>query len=147
MEELSIANERLKTACNNRERDFNALIKKLDDKENSLKERLDELTKKRLNPDHVNFEVADGDLVEVNAGGKIVAAKRSTLTQFEGTKFEALFSGHWDKKLQRDGNGRIFWTSILLAFRRLWIISVRWQFRQWTTLLVIRVLTMSTSTL
>ena len=108
MEELSIANERLKTACNNRERDCNALIKKLDDKESSLKERLNELTKKRLNPDHVNFEVADGDLVEVNAGGKIVAAKRSTLTQFEGTKFEALFSGRWDKKLQRDSNRRIF---------------------------------------
>ncbi|KAL7547270.1 hypothetical protein ACHAWF_010591 [Thalassiosira exigua] len=48
------------------------------------------------------------DLIEINAGGKVVAAKRSTLTQQMGTRFEALFGGRWDKKLARDGGGRIF---------------------------------------
>jgi hypothetical protein len=46
--------------------------------------------------------------VEVNAVGKIVVAKRSTLTQIQGTKFEAIFSGRWDKKLLHDNHGRIF---------------------------------------
>ncbi|KAL3762250.1 hypothetical protein ACHAW5_007199 [Stephanodiscus triporus] len=45
---------------------------------------------------------------EVNAGGRIVVAKRSTLTQIQGTRLEALFCGRWDKKLLRDSHGRIF---------------------------------------
>ena len=97
------------------------------------------------------MDAKDDDLIEVNAGGKIISAKRCTLTQLKGTRFEgeyiyvvnikiscacnvmlciclhlypnillpriytkntqsfhiysALFSGRWDKKLQRDGNG------------------------------------------
>ena len=52
--------------------------------------------------------VRDDDVVEINAGGKIIAARRNTLCQLTGTRLEALFSGRWDKKLQRDGSGRIF---------------------------------------
>jgi hypothetical protein len=44
-------------------------------------------------------DVADDDLLEVNAGGEIVVAKQSTLIQFTGTRLEALFRGRWDKKL------------------------------------------------
>lgn len=79
-------------------------------------------------------DVSSEDLVEINAGGKIIIARRSTLTQMKGTRLEALFSGRWDKRqvhlllvcwtkqcqysqlpttqyhrrLQRDGKGRIF---------------------------------------
>lgn len=48
-----------------------------------------------------NLDAKDEDLVHVNVGGKIVIAKRSTLTQIVGSKLEALFSGRWDKKPQR----------------------------------------------
>ena len=55
-----------------------------------------------------NLNAADDDLVEINAGGKLIVAKRSTLTQIQGSWMEALFSGRWDKKLMWDSHGRIF---------------------------------------
>ena len=53
----------------------------------------------------------------MNAGGKIVSARRGVLCQLKGTRFEALFSGRWDKKLHRDGSGRIFLDVNPTAFR------------------------------
>jgi len=110
MEQLNISNKRLKTAHGDRERDYKAQIEKLDSKEEELLKRLSDLDKKKLETAEANGNVdaADDDIVEINAGGKIIAAKRSTLTQLKGTRLEALFSGRWDKKLQRDSNGRIF---------------------------------------
>ena len=110
MEELTIVNARLKTARDSHEQDYKAQITKFDNKLNSLNERLNELNKNKLETTEANRNVdaADDDLVEINAGGKNIAAKRSTLTQLKGTRFEALFSGRWDKELQRDSNGRIF---------------------------------------
>jgi hypothetical protein len=55
-----------------------------------------------------NIDAADEDLVEVNTGGKIVVAKLSTLTQIQGTNFDATFSGRCDKTLLRDSHGLIF---------------------------------------
>ena len=46
--------------------------------------------------------------MEINAGGKNVSARRGVLCQLKGTKFEAIFSGRWDKKLLKDSSGRIF---------------------------------------
>ena len=57
---------------------------------------------------HGNLAAADEDLVEVNAGGKVIVDKRSILTQIQGTRSEALFSRHCNKMLQWDRNGRIF---------------------------------------
>mmetsp|Transcript_14090 Transcript_14090/g.25676 ORF Transcript_14090/g.25676 Transcript_14090/m.25676 type:complete len:619 (+) Transcript_14090:91-1947(+) len=110
MDKLSIANTRLKTARDNHEQEYETQLKKLDIKQTSLTERLNELNDKKREVANVNGDedATDEDLVEVNAGGNIIAAKRSTLTQLNGTRLEALFSGRWDKKLQRDSNGRIF---------------------------------------
>ncbi|KAL7552051.1 hypothetical protein ACHAWF_015682 [Thalassiosira exigua] len=108
MEQLGIANHNLKAAFEKSYRDCEATMAKFDNKENDLKERLKQLNEKKSDRTHANLDAADDDLVEVNAGGKVVAAKRSTLTQLKGTRLEALFSGRWDKALQRDGNGRIF---------------------------------------
>ena len=36
-----------------------------------------------------NLIVANDDLIEINAGGKIIVAKRSTLTQILGSRMEA----------------------------------------------------------
>eukprot|EP00984_Skeletonema_dohrnii_P017700 scaffold8135_cov127-Skeletonema_dohrnii-CCMP3373.AAC.2 len=108
---LDKANAKLKAAHDNRERDYAAEIKRLDDKEEELLIRLSKLEeqKEKVATEHGEAEdVSDDDLIEINAGGKIIAAKRGTLCQLKGTRLEALFSGRWDKKLQRDSSGRIF---------------------------------------
>mmetsp|Transcript_2677 Transcript_2677/g.4141 ORF Transcript_2677/g.4141 Transcript_2677/m.4141 type:complete len:596 (+) Transcript_2677:98-1885(+) len=110
MEQLSIANQNIKTAHDDHERDYKKQIGKLNCKEEELLKRLSDLDKKKLETAEANGRVdaADDDIVEINAGGKIIAAKRSTLTQLKGSRLEALFSGRWDKKLQKDSTGRIF---------------------------------------
>jgi len=110
MEQISNASKKLKTAHDNIERDYKAQIDKFSSKEEDLLTRLSDLDKRKLENAEANGNVdaADDDVVEINAGGKVVTAKRSTLTQLKGTRLKALFSGRWDKKLQRDSNGRIF---------------------------------------
>ena len=76
-----------------------------------LLERLQEFEEQKRNSSAVGVGteyIRNDDVVEINAGGKIIAARRGTLCQLKGTRFEALFSGRWNKKLQRDSNGRIF---------------------------------------
>ena len=109
MEGLGVARKRLKTAHDNQERDYNETISELGERESRLEERYDELKRKEreIIQANGNLDAADDDLVEINAGGRVVA-KRSTLTQIRGTRLEALFSGRWDKTLQRDSHGRIF---------------------------------------
>ncbi|KAL7546934.1 hypothetical protein ACHAWF_010264 [Thalassiosira exigua] len=110
MEQLKEANKRLKTAHDDRERDYKTELDKLDSKEEELSKRLGDLNKRKLEIAQANGNeyAADDDLVEINAGGKVITAKRCTLTQLKGTMLESLFSGRWDKKLQRDCRGRIF---------------------------------------
>ncbi|KAL7544862.1 hypothetical protein ACHAWF_008226 [Thalassiosira exigua] len=108
MEQLSIANARLKSVKDEVEKDYESLTAELDSQEPSLKKRLEVLNQKKFDSSHANLDARQDDLVEVNAGGKIILAKRSTLTQVKETRFEALFSGRWDKMLERDHSGRIF---------------------------------------
>ena len=107
---LDEANAKLKAAHEKKERDYAAEIKKLDDKEEELRLRLSKLEEKKekVAADYGETEVSDDDLIEVNAGGKIVSARRGVLCQLKGKRLEALFSGRWEKKLQRDGSSRIF---------------------------------------
>ncbi|KAL7524769.1 hypothetical protein ACHAWF_001078, partial [Thalassiosira exigua] len=85
-------------------------LDKLDSKEEELSKRLSDLNKRKLETAQANGNehAADDDLVEINAGGKVITAKRCTLTQLKGTMLQSLFSGRWDKRLQRDSRGRIF---------------------------------------
>lgn len=102
---LDKANAKLKSAHDDKEHNHASEIKKLDDKEKELLGRLTKLEeeKEKVATDHVETEdVSDDDLIEINAGGKIIAVKRGTLCQLRGTRLEALFSRRWDKKLQRD---------------------------------------------
>ena len=109
MDELTVARKRLKVAQDNLLEDLDKEISALDEAENGLKERLHQLNQKKheISQLNGNIDAADDDLVEVNAGGKNIVAKRSTLIQIQGTRLEALFSGRWDKNLSRDGHGRI----------------------------------------
>jgi len=108
--------ERLNSAINSlniseNDPDYATEINKLKEVEEQLLDRLQELEERKRNSSAVydgSEYVRDDDVVEINAGGKIIAARRGTLCQLKGTRLEALFSGRWEKKLQRDGSGRIF---------------------------------------
>jgi hypothetical protein len=102
-------NERLNAARDSFDRDYNERIAVLNQKEDRLKQRLYELNRKKHETSQATgtLDAADDDLLEVNAGGKIIVVKRSTLTQMRDTRLETLFSGRWDKKLLRDSHGHI----------------------------------------
>ena len=112
MDVLDKANKNLKTALDDF-RDYAAIhINKLEEKEKQLLDRFSQLDEEKLKmaTAHGNVDVSADDFLEINAGGKIIAVKRATLTQLRGSRLEALFSGCWEKKLGRDSSGRIFWT-------------------------------------
>ena len=96
---------------NEHDHHYAAEINKLKEAEEQLLNRLQEFEERKRNsaavPDGSEY-VRDDDVVEINAGGRIIAARRSTLCQLKGTRLEALFSGRWDKALCRDSSGRIF---------------------------------------
>lgn len=110
MDKLTAANEGLAAAHESRERDYKLEIGKLDEMEKKLLDRIKLLNEAKLKVAQTSgdVDVSGEDLVEINAGGKAISVTRSTLTQFKGTRLEALFSGRWDKKLIRDDAGRIF---------------------------------------
>ena len=110
MDEINASNKRIKTARESHVQDLDDLISALDKRETLLNERVQALDHKKhdIAQANGNLDAADDDLIDINAGGKIIVAKRSTLTQIQGSRMEALFSGRWDKKLMRDGHGKIF---------------------------------------
>jgi hypothetical protein len=110
LDDLDEANKRIKTACDEIDRERAIQINKLEAKEKQLLDRLNKLDEKKLKlaTDNGNIDVSADDFIEINAGGKVIAVKRATMTQLRGTRLEALFSGRWDKKLVRDSSGRIF---------------------------------------
>ena len=111
MEDVELAKKKLDDCWSNHEAEFKRELQRLDDAEELLHQRAKDLKAKKTKALEINGstqEISGEDLVEINAGGKVVTARRSTLTQMKGTRLEALFSGRWDKKLQRDNSGRIF---------------------------------------
>jgi hypothetical protein len=106
LDDLDEANKRIKTACDEIDRERAIQINKLEAKEKQLLDRLNKLDEKKLKlaTDNGNIDVTADDFIEINAGGKVIAVKRATMTQLRGTRLEALFSGRWDKKLVRDSS-------------------------------------------
>lgn len=104
------ASKKLEDAIRLRDLEYQTHLNQLDRAEKRIVERFQSLESKRASiyEAYGNTNASPDDLMEINAGGKIIAAKRSTLTQIKGTRLEALFSGRWEKKLQRDKAGRIF---------------------------------------
>jgi hypothetical protein len=49
----------------------------------------------------INIAAADDDVIEIDAGGKIIRALRSTLTLAPDTMFTFMFSGRWEESLKR----------------------------------------------
>jgi len=114
-DKLERANKRLKQARD----DLDKHLAKAHAEETRLKDKLRNLSerKRQCATTNGNLDVGDDDLIEINAGGKIIAAKRGVLCQFKGTNLETLFCGRWENKLQRDGSGRIFLDVNPKAFR------------------------------
>ncbi len=110
IKELDQANEKLKTVLAEMDKERAVQVETLQEKEDQLLERLSKLEEEKVKTAAANgsVDVSDDDFLEINAGGKIIAVKRATLTQLHGTRMEAVFSGRWDEKLIRDGSGRIF---------------------------------------
>jgi hypothetical protein len=111
MDEVEKAKDKLANCWAQHEAEYTEELKRLDEAEQALHRRLKELNlekSKALENNGSPQEVSNEDLVEINAGGKIIVARRAALTQMKGTRLEALFSGKWDKRLHRDGKNRIF---------------------------------------
>ncbi len=110
MEQLERAKKKLKSAHEKLELDYTKHTNEQDEFETKLLERIRILEKKKdaAAAEYSLPDANDNDRVEINAGGKIIAARRGVLCQLKGTKFEALFSGRWEKKLLKDSSGRIF---------------------------------------
>jgi hypothetical protein len=111
-EELVVANEQLEAARDTVEKDYNDVLTKICIEEKALDDRLEELSKKMdaTTEKYGDIHASGDDILEINAGGKIIVTERSILTQPRtiGTRLYALFSGRYDKVLQRDVNGLIF---------------------------------------
>ena len=119
MDQLERAEEALTAARNDHESAYAAEVKKLDDVKKKLLKRRHDLNEKKRQcaADYGGDHVSDDDLIDVNAGGKIVTARCGVLCQLKSTRLDALFSGRWDKKMLRDSSGRIFLDVNPKAFR------------------------------
>ena len=109
-DDLYRADEQLKAARQKHEVQYAKEVTKLENEGKLVLNRFNKLEEKEVEAAAKNGddEVSDDDIIEINAGGKIMSARRGTLTQWKGTRLEALFSGRWEKTLLRDSSGRVF---------------------------------------
>ena len=84
------SNKQLKLAVQARDLDYKRYMNQLDLAEQSIKERFHSLEAKKASiiEAHGDGNACGADLLEINAGGKIIVAKRSTLTQLKGSRLE-----------------------------------------------------------
>mmetsp|Transcript_13412 Transcript_13412/g.29127 ORF Transcript_13412/g.29127 Transcript_13412/m.29127 type:complete len:744 (+) Transcript_13412:162-2393(+) len=110
MEEVQSASKRLKTELARSDIELQTFVEQLDRAQERTEERYRLLQSKKTTNDesHGDPNALEDDVIEINAGGKIIAAKRGTLCQIKGSHLGAIFSGRWDNKLQSDNSGRIF---------------------------------------
>jgi len=50
----------------------------------------------------------DGDVIEINVGGRHFTTKRSTITQVEGSLLASIFSGRWEGSHDKSQDGCVF---------------------------------------
>ena len=110
LDELERSTKRLKSTVDEHQTSLATEIQKLDNKEKRVRGKLHSIEEKKQKyaTEYGTLDVKDDDVIEINAGGKIIAARRGTLCQLKGTRMEGLFCGRWEKKLLRDSSGRIF---------------------------------------
>ena len=103
--------KKIEAAREESERDYAAEIKKIEDKEKELISRIRELEEEKLKAAAKNGnvdDVSDDDLIEINAGGRIIVLQRGLCCQDKLSTFGVLFGGRWEKRLPKDDSGRVF---------------------------------------
>jgi hypothetical protein len=78
-------------------------VKQMEEEKDKLQNEIDTMNS-IVGPSASNDDV----IIEINAGGKIISALRSTLTLAPDTMFTYMFSGRWEESMKRDGNGRVY---------------------------------------
>eukprot|EP00957_Ditylum_brightwellii_P024729 1868091-Ditylum_brightwellii.AAC.1 len=78
-----------------------------------------EIKKANLAAKHGDTTADESDLIQINEGGRVITARRGTLTYQKGTMIEALFGGRWGKEIHRDGFGHIFLDANPECFQRI----------------------------
>ena len=93
LQQIDNTNTQLDEAIKQRDIEYQTHVDKLNCAEQSIRERFYQLAAKK---DSIIEEYGDkfaneADLVDINAGGKVITAKRSTLTQMKGTRLEGTY--------------------------------------------------------
>mmetsp|Transcript_65249 Transcript_65249/g.72879 ORF Transcript_65249/g.72879 Transcript_65249/m.72879 type:complete len:353 (-) Transcript_65249:77-1135(-) len=81
-------------------------MKLMEDKKDKLQKEIDTMNSVIAAAAAAN--ISGDEIIEINAGGKIISVFRSTLTLASDTVFAYMFSGRWEGSLKRDSNGRVF---------------------------------------
>ena len=112
MESTKNANEHMKTALGDHDQECKTQTSELslNNREKRFLHQLKNLNEKKLEAyqTYSNANITDEDVIDLNVGVIIIAANQIALAQVKGSRLETLFSGHWDKKLQRDHVGHTF---------------------------------------
>ena len=90
LQQIESTNTQLDEAIKQRDIEYQIHVDKLNRAEKEIKERFHLLAAKKtsISEAHGNKFSCEADLIEINAGGKVITAKRSTLTQLKDTRLE-----------------------------------------------------------
>ena len=93
LQHIESTNIQLDGAIKQRDIEYQIHVDKLDRAEKEIKERFHLLAAKKTSiiEAHGNKFSCEADLIEINAGGKVIMAKRSTLTQLKDTRLEGTY--------------------------------------------------------
>ena len=93
LQQIESTNTQLDEAIKQRDMEYQMHVDKLNHAENAIKERFNLLAAKKTSiiEAHGNKFSCEADLIEINAGGKVIMAKRSTLTQLKDTRLEGTY--------------------------------------------------------
>lgn len=121
IEKIEAAKLDLAAALERRDAEYQSFVERLNGAEATIIERLRfaHSRKSSVASEHGNPHASADDLLEINAGGSVVAARRGALCQFDNTRLASLFDGSYERRIRRDRNGRMFLDVNPVAFRSL----------------------------
>ena len=93
LQQIESTNTQLDEAIKQRDIEYQIHVDKLNRAEKEIKERFHLLAAKKTSiiKEYGNKFSCEADLIEINAGGKVIMAKRSTLTQLKDTRLEGAY--------------------------------------------------------
>lgn len=93
LQQIESTNIQLDKAIKQRDIEYQIQVDKLNCAEKAIKERFHLLAAKKASiiEEYGDKFSNEADLIDINAGGKVITAKRSTLTQLKDTKLEGTY--------------------------------------------------------